>query len=102
KRAGGSSGPACRLDESPRSLVRCNMGPMDRVAESAPPRLRRARPSVVDTSDKIARNGAKAAAVPARYEWGIAIAALFVLGRWPVLFFRLRLAHSLGTVALAD
>src|SRR5690348_866239 len=77
------------------------MGRMDRVADSAPPRLRRARPSVVDTGE-IARSGAVAAAVPTRLEWGISLAAIFMLGRWPVLFFRDRLASALGPVRLPD
>jgi len=77
------------------------MGLMDRVADSAPAGLRRARPSVVDTRE-IARNGLEAAAVPTRFEWGIAVVALFVLGRWPVLFLRIRLAHVLGAVNFTD
>ena len=40
--------------------------------------------------------------MPARFEWGVAIVALFVLGRWPVLFFRLRLVALLGPVRLPD
>lgn len=78
------------------------MGRMDRVAESAPPRLRRARPRVVDTSGEIARDGAAAAVVPSRLEWGIAIAALFLLQRFPVLFLRMRLVSFLGPVRWPD
>jgi O-antigen ligase len=76
---------------------------MDRVADKAPPLLRRARPSIAGTSGRAAANGASVAAVvPARFEWGIAIAVLFVLGRWPVLFLRERLTGALGPTRLPD
>ncbi len=40
--------------------------------------------------------------MPTRVEWGVVIAALFVLGRWPILFFRFRLVSALGPVRLPD
>jgi exopolysaccharide production protein ExoQ len=56
----------------------------------------------VSTSEKTARSSASAAVLPTRLDWGIGIAALFILGRWPMLFLRTRLIGVLGPVRWPD